>query len=147
MIVRTCRRAVFGVAFGLLNTTALAAGSYKGTWVCCMPGVAGPAKYALLNVDLRGQSYTGSLEWGSNYAASLHGNVVRGQLQLSGCTTFRGEVTGACSEAAPPVLAVVSQKMRRSSNASDKSLKSGEWIKSMPNAWQSIAEKCVAVRQ
>jgi hypothetical protein len=129
---------LLGILPALSHATEL-----TGKWVSCSP--KSPWAYVLLSVERQEQSHSWIAEWGANYAANGAVHQKNGELQLRGCSSYRGEISSGCDESSPPVFTHLKkqdfERIRSSFTSEDLGLNS--WVRvPIGTSWETLAEEC-----
>ena len=115
---------------------------FDGLWLRCLPEWNRASPVMLLEIDKVESKWLA--EWGQPYSASGTAKRDRkGRLTLSGCSSFRGEISEGCDKENPPVFLTLPQELSTErARATDRRLKEGAWIKTSKSEWASLEKRC-----
>jgi len=114
-----------------------------GKWVSCDP--KSPSAYVLLSVERQDQSHSWITEWGTAYAASGTVHQRNGDVQLRGCSSYRGEISSGCDESNPPVFTRLNKQdfERTQSSFTSEDLDLNRWVRvPIGTTWKTLSEEC-----
>lgn len=125
------------------SLTSFAAEPMEGTWLTCIPEIAGRAPYSLYSIEREGSGYQVSKEWGQAYSSSGRATRVGKAWVLRGCTYYRGEPTDNCDPENPPIVSknFTSPKPMKARNVTT-AFRRGEAIRTSDGSWQKLAARC-----
>lgn len=147
-LLATCFAPVQAVAAeDNLRDRKAAAQDYVGLWFSCLAEWEANNNSILLEVRKDESTYGWGAEWGQPYSASGKAAIdSQGNLVLKGCSSSRGEIFEGCNPDNPPVFRSLPRSIvSNPTEATDKALLAGAWIRTSDPAWQGLAKRCACV--